>query len=586
MMQKLNTGRPLTQDSANMRAPDDVMRLSQLGSFFPTRLSFLRVLLRDLAKEEANGHWAAWSMDDAGYGHAVYSITLDGHVFSLIAYTAALDPDDRTDRVIAEAWDACFVLFDGVPNADDIAALRAPALVQEAGRFDDRVLVLSRANKSVRLFDHVVEKLVAGEQPDAERVAATGYLMRTTAVYGNGKFGIADRSKVARNAGLSRPFRLEMLTVYLIREFTFALVAHVASRRAGMDCALAGPIKRMLGIGNSTGLGMAPFLVNHPALLNAWVEARETALARVCVQETADSAALKAWTGLLERAGQYLAAWKIPDEGEQARIGRLAQAFETAKPALASMVDQPFPFANIIDHARSVSADLEELVIALVLEPHGALVDDLADTMSSDGGSILEPSQPLADLTATLDTHYAWCDADVFAAPGAMTWYVSEEKAEPRFGVDGPHFSAHHKLPLDTARQVAALRADLAVWNHTGDASDRVASFLCAHPQHRRVIQRIQLMATCPYGEIRDDLVSHRTRPIDMLRCKLSFFGADGFDPKSDRWTRVRLFAGAPCVDELTADNAGAGFLFPARPDVPAHDRAERKAGAPNPVPA
>ncbi|MEM1039055.1 MAG: hypothetical protein AAGI12_06245 [Pseudomonadota bacterium] len=586
MMQELNTAQPFTQNGAYMRAPDDVMRLSQLGSFFPTRLSFLRLLLRDLAEDDANGIWTDWSMDDAGYGHAVYSVRLDGYVFSLIAHTAALDADDRTDRVIAEAWDACFVLFDGVPNANDIATLRAPALVQEAGRFDDRVLVLSRANKSVRLFDHVVEKLAAGEQPDLDRVATTGYLMRTTAVYGNGKFGIADRSKVARNAGLARPFRLEMLTVYLIREFTFALAEHVASRHAGADCALAGPIKRMLGIGNSTGLGMAPFLVNHPALLNAWVEAREQALARVCAQENAEVAASQAWPDLLDRAGHYLTAWKIPDKDEQERIGRLAQAFETAKPVFTAMVDQPFPFAKIIDHARSVSVDLEELMIALALEPHGPLIDDLADTMSSDSGSILEPSQTLAELCATLDTHYAWCDADVFATPGAMTWYVSEEKSEPRFGVDGPHFSPHHRLPLDTARQVVALRADLEDWLNTSDAGETVAAFLCAHPQHRRVIQRVQLIATYPYGEIRDDLVSHRTRPIDMLRCKLSFFGADGFDPKSDRWTRVRLFAGAPCMDELTGDTADAGFLFPARPDVLAGDCAEQTEDVSNPVPA
>jgi len=39
-----------------------------------------------------------------------------------------------------------------------------------------------------------------------------------------------------------------------------------------------------------------------------------------------------------------------------------------------------------------------------------------------------------------------------------------------------------------------------------------------------------------------------------MLRCKLSFFGAAGFDPKSDKWTRITLAQGAPLFDEL--DNA------------------------------
>jgi len=40
-------------------------------------------------------------------------------------------------------------------------------------------------------------------------------------------------------------------------------------------------------------------------------------------------------------------------------------------------------------------------------------------------------------------------------------------------------------------------------------------------------------------------------QPIDLLRCKLSFFGATQFDPRSDRWLRICLFAGAPHPSEL-----------------------------------
>jgi len=551
-------GKPDAASGAT-RPPDYVMRLSQLGSFFPTRLSFLRVLLRDLAAQAGNGCWAVWDMDANGHGYGVLSITLDDHVFSLIAYTAPLDPEHRTDRVIAEAWDACFLLFDGVPTAEDVAALRAPTLVQEAGRFDERVLVLSRANKSMRLFEHVVDSLVQGGQPDAERVGATGYLMRTTAVYGNGKFGIADRSRVARNAALSRPFRLEMLTVYLIREFTFALAEHVASSRVGVARTLSALTKRMLGIGNSTGLGMAPFLVNHPALLHAWINAREEALARVIALEKASAQTLAQWPGLLERAEQYLAGWQIPDLDEQARIDRLSSDFAMAKEDFLTAAGGSRPWFAVLDRAQSVSVDLEELLVALVLEPHGALIDDLADAMSVGRPAAIDSAQTLGELSALLDEHYGWCDGPAFASSGAMTWYVSEEKLEPRFGVDGPHFEPQHRMPLDTARQVVALRA--AVAELAPDT--KVAALLCGNPEHRRIIQRVQMVAMHPYGEIRDDLVSHRTRPIDMLRCKLSFFGADGFDPKSDRWTRVRLFAGAPCLAELSVVTADDGFLHP-----------------------
>ena len=54
-------------------------------------------------------------------------------------------------------------------------------------------LVLARANRSVRLFDQWWRRWPPARQPDRASIEATGYLMRTTAVYGNGKFGIADR---------------------------------------------------------------------------------------------------------------------------------------------------------------------------------------------------------------------------------------------------------------------------------------------------------------------------------------------------------------------------------------------------------
>ena len=230
---------PLQQfDQVELRPPSKVMRLERAGSFFPTRLSFLRSLLRKLATDGMQLTRPAFELDDDGYGHAVYDVVLDGQHYALICYSQALAPENRTDRVIAEAWDACFILFDGQPSPEDIDQLKSHATVQEAGEYDERVLVLSRANKSVRLFEHVAERLASGEQPDEAMIGKIGYLMRTTAVYGNGKFGMADRADFIDRPSLSQPFRLEMLTVYLIREFTLDLINHVA-RSAGNSQAAA-----------------------------------------------------------------------------------------------------------------------------------------------------------------------------------------------------------------------------------------------------------------------------------------------------------------------------------------------------------
>jgi hypothetical protein len=104
--------------------------------------------------------------------------------------------------------------------------------------------------------------------------------------------------------------------------------------------------------------------------------------------------------------------------------------------------------------------------------------------------------------------------------------------------------------PLAVARDIASIAE--ALENALPD--ETLASFLLARPQYRHTARRIQIAATRCYSEIRDNLIDATMRPIDILRCKLAFFGAARFDPRSDRWVRITLFQGSPFPDELDAD--------------------------------
>ena len=538
----------VTPPQMDMRTPSEVMRLRRMGASFPTRLSFLRSLLRRLADEQAEVTRPVWAIDADGFGHAVYSVDLGGYTYSLVAISTDLPPDQRTDRVIATAWDTTYVLYDGVPSPDEIARIVASAPKQEAARYTERDLVLSRANKSVRLFGHVVERLRAGEQPDAELVKNTGYLMRTTAVYGNGKFGIADRSVVATRPGLGGPFMAEMLLVWLVRGFTHDLVEDMGG--AKLDPAL----KRHLGIGNSTGLGMAPFLVSHPMLLNAWITARETALARVRAIEALSAGQIEKIYALTIRAAQHLAEWQVPDAIGQSRIDVLRREWpQVAALMTPDLMSGEYPLNALWQATAEVSIDTQELLGALMIEPFGELVDDLCPAMATDRVVTLNPAMPCADLHALIARDWDWAQRD-YADEGASRqfWYVSQSKAEPRLGLRHEEPGADLESPLDIARQVCKLTKDLP---HTGT----VAEFLAKHPEHRTATRRIQTLANAPYAEIRDNLICETCLPIDMLRCKLSFFGAAKFDPKSDRWTRITLCQGAPLWCDL--DNADDWWL-------------------------
>ncbi|MDE0718128.1 MAG: hypothetical protein OXH64_09355 [Rhodospirillaceae bacterium] len=150
------------------------MRLARLGAFHQTRLSFLRATLRHVWSAGFRFAYDRWDIGDDGTGVAVYAAAGPEHTYSLVCLAHDLDPAMRTDRVIAEAWDATYVLYDGIPDDSEIERLRANTPKQEAGRYRHTDLILSRTNKSARLFDYVVGCLAEGRQPEAARLEGGG----------------------------------------------------------------------------------------------------------------------------------------------------------------------------------------------------------------------------------------------------------------------------------------------------------------------------------------------------------------------------------------------------------------------------
>ena len=539
------------QTLPRLRPPDEVMKLSRLGSFFPHRLSFMRSFIRRVAAEDAGMTVTIHALDQNGHGHVVLSLPVGGEIFSLIAFSRPLDDADRTDRVIATKWDASFCLFDGIPNQRDIQYLADQVTRQEVGIYHDKVLTLSRANKSVRLFAHVVDQLAAGAQPDSDKLTATGYLMRTTAVYGNGKFGIADRDQLTGYDGLTGPFQAEMLTVFLIREFTLLLAEHCAQVKGGKAAVrLDTPVRRYIGVGNSTGLGMAPFLVNHPCLIHSWIMAREVALAIARDVKTATPLQLSRFSVLMGRAAAHVSQWAVDDPVQMARIMQLRDELAQQKSLLH---DQPLavlnPFADAFDRVKTCSEEMQELMASLLIELIPEQIDGMEVCMANPFTPRLYPSMRLSELSELVDIHYRWTKDIDLSSPSAQAhfWYVSEEKLEPRMGNRYEEDGAEREMPFNIPAYVADLRRALK----TSDDSLTVAEFLIHHPELRHIVRRVQTTARYPYGEIRDNLVDEGCRPIDLLRCKLSFFGASKFDPKSDRWTRITLYQGAPTAEDL-----------------------------------
>lgn len=543
---------PQTDPTPGLRLPEQVMRLERLGALHPGRLSFTHDLIRRMQRERWRIYRQRFDLDDAGHGHAVYRIETPSGRFDFVAFAEPLSAEQRSDRVIAERWDVTCALCMAPLDDTDLAELRANVPRQEAGRYTPKVLVLSRANRSVRCFDSVVDALAAGRRPDPELLLRTGYLLRTTAVYGNGKFGIADYRRLRDIPALTRPFAAQMLTVYLVREFGLDQVEHIARRR-NPDTAvvLERGLRRGIGVGNATGLGMAPFLITHPQLIDRWLHCREIARA-AALSAPVEDGPRRRLAKRMRRLQALLAAVPIDDPRQSA-------ANRTTAAALGELADwlerQPLHadlWRTLAERAEAAGAETAEALTGLMQDLAPDTVDQLADCMAADEECTPEPGMRLSELRGLIETHYGWALEHDFTQPDQVHWfwYRSEEKEEPRLGVRAEEPGTEREMALDIARRVQRCHAAIiAALEREGDQP--LARFVLAHPQWRGIARRVRIMARLPYGEIRANLLQRELLPIHLLRCKLSLFGAFRFDPRSDRWVRITLFQGAPLLDEL-----------------------------------
>ena len=540
--------------SKPLRQASDIMKLARMGSFHQTRLSFMRVLLRRAASENWTFEKSLFDINSQGVGRAIYTANTGKHRYSLVAFANDLPPEKRSDRVIASEWDASFALFDGVPTLSDLDRLGKNIPVQEAGRVSKKELSLSRANRSVRLWDHVVNSLAVGDQPKLNLIEEVGYLMRTTAVYGSGKFGAADRETLLERPEFQGSFQVEMLTVYLIRTFVMDLVEHMAHAKAPETAVKLKPsLRRKFGIGNSTGLGMAPFIIKHPMLLNNWIAAKEEALARVRSVELVAPEDFQMFKSLLPRAIKNIETWQSAHPIQRKKLASLEQDLAILSLKITNL-DQTTAFLwdSLYYWAeKELSLEGQELLVSLMLEPYGDMIDGLSHCMSADEtkGFRIDGSMTIGRLSQILDTIYDWALKIDWSnkLANARAWYVSEEKLEPRLGERFEEDIADYEQPLQPGRDAAALYMALENWSD----HEKIAAFLVAHPEHRHTVRRCQIVSRFEFAEIRDNTIDAKMLPIDLLRAKLSFFGAGHFDPRSDRWVRINMFKGAPFPSDL-----------------------------------
>ena len=536
-----------------LRDPSVVMKLSRLGSFHQSKLSFLRSFLKEFKDWEYKND--LFDLNELGYGTAIYSFKKNRRVYSLICFANELNKKERSDRVIATKWDAAFVLHDGVPTKQDIDRLKNEVPKQEVGRLSYKELTLSRANKSVRVFDHVVECLSNGNQPDINLLSKVGYLYRTTAVYGSGKFGLADRFRIKNREEIYGPFRLEMMLVYLVRQFTFDQVNHVAKNKNPKKAVnLDDEICRSLGIGNSTGLGMAPFIVNHPTLLNNWIHARETVLKKIREIQNVKVKDSNLFKLCLKKSLKNITSWNTDSDYQKKKIKSLLSDLNNFIVFIEENFDfsQEFAFNEIYKWLEKNSEDeCVEYIVSMMMEPYDNIINPLINKMSSEEEKYfnIPTSRTVSELKNILKEKYNNILKIDFEKKenNQNFWFISKNKEEPRLADRFKEIGSELEQPLAIARDINKLYKRLSLCKN----SSTIDKFLAKNSDLRHVVRRAFIVEKFPYSEIQDNTIGKSIVPIDMLRLKLSFFGALKFDPRSDKWLRICMFQGAPLPGQL-----------------------------------
>ena len=536
-----------------LRDPNIIMKLSRLGSFHQSKLSFLRSFLKEFKDWEHKRD--LFNLDESGFGVAVYSFKKNNRVYSLICFANELSENERSDRVIATKWDAAFTLHDGVPTKKDIERLKNEVPKQEVGRLSYKELTLSRANKSVRIFDHVVKSLSNGIQPDIDLLSKVGYLYRTTAVYGSGKFGLADRFRIKDREEIYGPFRLEMMLVYLVRQFTFDQVNHVAKNKNPKKAVNLDPeICRNLGIGNSTGLGMAPFIVNHPTLLNNWIYARELALKKIREIKNIEVENSDLFKNCLKKSIKNITSWNTESEYQQKKIKSLLNDLNI----FINFLEKDFNFSKEFAFneiylwlEKNSGEECIEYVVSMMMEPFDNIIKPLINTMSSEEEKYfnIPTERTVIELRDILEEKYPKILNIDFSNKenNQNFWFISKNKEEPRLADRFIESGSELEQPLAIARDIKKLYEVLSVSKN----SLTIDKFLLKNSDLRHVVRRAFIIEKFPYSEIQDNTIGKSIMPIDMLRLKLSFFGALKFDPRSNKWLRICMFQGAPLPEQL-----------------------------------
>ncbi|SFJ87210.1 hypothetical protein SAMN05216304_11743 [Bosea sp. OK403] len=563
------------QPQALMRSPATLMRPEMLAAIQPSRISASRTLMARASDQRWQITCEDFDIDERGRGTARYGIEAGGWRFTFPIFSFEPSGRERTGRIIGRSWDMMGGLIEGKLSPAGIEQLRQELPKLYEGRATPQTLTWARSNRSGRLFDLAVDRLASGQQPPISELGRTCYFMRNTGIDGNGTFGTKSFLAFAPDHPLRASLQAQMLTAYMMRVFAGDLVQHFARLKGGsVAVAMQPELRRFLGVGNGSALGLMFFVNNHPRLIDRWLTIHEEAVAHGrLVHVGPDAAPLVQLAALLDKA--ILARRQDRAEYEAfAPSSMVADDLSIIRRELGFLIDRVragcADATPLVDFTASldgrVHREAHETLLSLVIELVPDIADGLAQTLVIDEDLTGRPEMSTGRLRDILRADYGWAfDLDLVSERSQRyVWYKSRTAEEPRRG-PREEIGAAYNLGLDLPRLVVALDSDLA----TADPRLSVARFLMAYPLHRQIVIRIQALAGLPYHSPHADIMGEDFVPAHITR--LLNVGIHGIDKARDflnRNLRGVIFHGAPMPEDLASGRADRHWFYPQEPQA------------------
>ena len=571
--------------------PHTMMDPRNLGAMQPTRLSASRSFMAKMIRENWKIERELFDLDARGNGQLRYAITTPRGSMTFVAFLQEPQNKNRTGRIIGTSWDMVGALLDGVATSDQVRATREEIPRLYEGRATPNTLVWFRSNQSLRIFRDARTALAEGRQPNVKELHRVGYLMRNTGLDGNGTFGTVPFAAIPEGHPLAVSYHAQMLSAYLMRELSVDVVEELARLDSPATAVkFDRDVKRLLGVGNGSALGLAMLFYNRPVLVNSYISAYLDVLEHILSDPSASSpenlAVLEDYLNRTIRYRSFLTtSYRFFTSNMEivADLRRIRTRIRAGMRGDITLTEGRTVLGEIHREIETqVSKEALHSFSALLIELDPDYCDHIAQSrLSFEEQLELPPKTTLREVREAITGAFRWAlDLPLNDAENRdRVWYQSRAAEEPRSGPREEVPEAHELIQSYPDR----VRELIAAIDEADDASTAtVGALIAKRPDLEHIARLVVALADKPYATAHVDPHDTDFVPVWVIRFVNSFIhGLDRTEDHMGRDVRGLIFEGAPYRDEIADADAATWWWSYSKPELAVAQPADSQAPVP-----